>query len=164
MKKIILTGKIGLGKFALVDDGDYQKINSIKWYFCEGYARHDIRFSKTSKKIIFMHRVVLNNFNRNIEIDHINGDKLDNRRNNLRIVTRQQNMFNRRKRKLLSSKYKGVSWNKKNKNWRAMIRINNRTLNIGSFRNEQDAASAYDIKAKEIFGEYSHLNIGTFQH
>ena len=75
--------------------------------------------------------------------------------NNCRWVTKQQNLFN--KRPTGKSKYKGVSFVSKNK-WRARICINNKRQHIGYFKNEEEAAYAYDLKAKELFEEFAYLN------
>jgi len=91
-------------------------------------------------------------------VDHINHNRSDNRRCNLRTCTQSQNMANRRKHKGLSSKYKGVHWRKKEKRWRAQIRINYRTIYLGQFVDELDAATAYDITALKYFGEFTLPN------
>ena len=91
-------------------------------------------------------------------VDHINGDKLDNRKVNLRIITRQQNNMNKSSRKNSTSKYIGVSFYNKTKRWVAEIRVNDKRVYIGSFLNEEDAAKARDIATLEHFGEYGRLN------
>lgn len=92
-------------------------------------------------------------------VDHINGNKLDNRKENLRFVTPQQNVHNKRKTiQDTSSKYKGVSWNKRRKGWLAYIMVNGKREVIGLFSNEESAANAYNHYAKKYFGEYARLN------
>lgn len=98
-------------------------------------------------------------------VDHINRDKLDNRRCNLRLATRAQNEANKRKRRTQaggkpSSKYKGVSYRKgyKKKPWRAVINYEKRYINIGNFKTEIEAAKAYNEAAKKYFGEFAFLN------
>lgn len=93
-----------------------------------------------------------------LEVDHINRNKLDNRKSNLRIVTRQQNMCNKGSYINSISKYKGVSWHKKDQRWYAQIRFNRQLYFIGSFENEDVAAAAYNHYAKKFFGEYAVLN------
>ena len=87
-----------------------------------------------------------------MDVDHKNGDPLDNRRKNLRVCTHRQNCQGRRPNKNCLSKYKGVSWFKGK--WTAMI--NQKYL--GRFDNEINAAKAYDEKAKELYGEYAYIN------
>lgn len=87
------------------------------------------------------------------QIDHINGDRADNRIANLRVVSHQQNQANRKTfRSPSTSQYRGV--HKRGSKWRAQIRINQRTRHIGTFASEEDAAAAYVAVAKEAFGEH----------
>ena len=86
------------------------------------------------------------------------GDGLNNQKANLRICTRSQNKMNGKSYKNSSSKYKGIWWVKKNKKWRVRIRLNNKTIHLGYFKDETEAAKAYDSKAKELFGEFARLN------
>ena len=95
-------------------------------------------------------------------VDHINGNGLDNRRSNLRIVTRQQNTFNS-VHKGGTSKYKGVALDKESGLWRAYIAKDGKRTWLGRFPDELSAAIAYDKAAKDMFGEYAKLNIATAQ-
>lgn len=92
------------------------------------------------------------------EIDHINGDRSDNRIANLRLASRVQNLANRQKQKDTSSKYKGVYWNKKEKKWKASIRTEGKKIHLGYFVSEELAAKAYDEAAKKLHGDYAKLN------
>ena len=96
--------------------------------------------------------------NPKLYIDHINGDKLDNRKENLRLATNQQNSMNRKPHKNSSSKYKGVYWSKRENKWIAQIVINKKNKYIGRYQDEKEAALAYDKAAREHFGEYAKLN------
>ena len=98
--------------------------------------------------------------NPKLMVDHINGDKLDNRKENLRLATNQQNQMNSKPHKNSTSKYKGVSWDKSRNKWIVLIKIGNKRKHIGRYQNEREAALAYDEVAKKIFGEYAHLNFG----
>jgi len=92
-------------------------------------------------------------------IDHINSNGLDNRKANVRFATAQQNCWNQRKQRgNSSSKYKGVHWEKKRNQWRARITFKGRVVRRGRFETEQEAAKAYDGKARELFGEFASLN------
>jgi hypothetical protein len=152
MKKIDISTKKYTNLYAIVSDEDYQYLNQFKWSFTNGYAR---RVSK--KKTYLMHREIMNPQN-GFVVDHINHDKLDNRRVNLRVCTQQKNTANRIKINGCTSKYKGVSWNKKNKNWNSEIMYNNKAIWLGCFKNEHDAGIAYNKKAIEIYGEYAYIN------
>lgn len=140
------------GKVTLVDTMDYSMLIKYKWMFHGGYAR---RVEKG--QTVHLHRFIMR-CPYDLEVDHINRNKLDNRRANLRIVTRQQNMCNKSSYKESSSIYKGVTWHKKDKIWHAQIRFNNRIHYLGSYEEEVIAAYAYNIFAKKYFGEYAVLN------
>jgi hypothetical protein len=138
------------GKFiALVDDGDFEWLNQWRWSFIgNGYA-----YRKVNQKNIRMHKVIME-CPKNLFIDHINGNRLDNRRENLRIATFQQNSQNVTKRANTTSIYKGVTWEKFTNAW--ACRLRNKT--IGRFKEERHAALAYDIWASEFYGEFAKLN------
>jgi hypothetical protein len=116
-----------------------------------------------------MHRVILErkldkSLKNAEEADHINGNRLDNRRTNLRLTTHLENSSNIKKPrriktdKISASNYKGVSYNKCNGKWRARITFKGNTTHIGYYDNEKDAAIEYDKKAIILFGEYAKLN------
>ncbi len=158
MKRIPLTQ----GKFALVDDTAFDWLNQWKWYAREcgkekWYAARK-KSIKSKQHTIYMHRFVMNALPV-LEIDHVNGNGLDNRIKNLRICQRQSNKWNTSKQKRkTSSKYKGVCWHKINQNWWAYIYFNNNCISLGYYDNETEAAKAYNTKAKELFGEFARLN------
>jgi len=96
-------------------------------------------------------------------VDHINGNRLDNRKSNLRFVTNQQNIFNSQKRQLIisggnPSKYKGVTWMTDRNKWRSRITLDGREFHLGVFESEQEAALAYNKAAIKFYGEYANLN------
>ena len=147
------------GKVALVDDEDYEWLSKYKWRAnkkSNGY--YATTLEKNNHKCIKMHRLILNPKNTE-EVDHINRDGLDNRRCNIRVVTHAQNMMNCIKHPGTSSKYKGVTWRKDNNLWRVLITINKKTISLGQFKNEIDAARTYDEAAKNLFGEYARVNL-----
>lgn len=152
MKEIQLTRD----KSAIVDDEDYEFLMQWKWQDNgHGYAVRTCR--KNGKRKIWMHRI-LNKTPDGMHTDHINGDKLDNRKQNLRTVNRAQNGMNRLSYSGSSSKYKGVSWHKRNNSWSASIRVNKKLLHLGYFSCEEDAALAYNFSAIQYFGYFSRLN------
>ena len=150
MKKIKLTQ----GKFALVDDVDYKWLNQWKW--CAMYSYGNWYAMRGKRPQIFMHRLILNTpFG--MDTDHINHNTLDNKHCNIRVCTHQQNSFNGKPRKG-TSKYKGVSWFKRDKKWRAYIVLNNKQIHLGYFISEIEAARTYDKAAIKHFGVYAFLN------
>lgn len=107
----------------------------------------------THRLIFLYHHGFLPDF-----LDHIDGDKQNNKIENLRPASRAQNGMNRESYKNSSSKYKGVYWRKDNNKWQAHIRINNKPKYLGYFTVEEDAAIAYNIAAIKYYGEYARLN------
>ena len=155
VKEIYLANNKGI---ALVDDEDYKILNQYKWHFNgRGYAVTTVKINN-ERKNIKMHRFILKSPCK-IEVDHINGNSLNNQKVNLRLVTRSQNMMNRISNKNSSSKYKGVSWYRQNKKWMSQIMFNKKQHYLGLFNSEKDAAKAYNKSAEELFGEYAKLNI-----
>jgi len=160
--------KLTQGKYALVDEEDFERINKYKW-LCSNdrgkqYAKkaEKARRSEKSKtgfssNVIQMANVILG-LQRGIIVDHINGDGLDNRKKNLRIVTVQQNNMNRKKMAGLTSKYKGVYFDKSRNIYMAHITINKKMKNLGRFRDEKDAARAYDSAALSLFEQFACIN------
>lgn len=139
------------GKVTIVDAADYDWLNQWKWHITShGYASRD-------PKTTYLHRFILN-APKGMWVDHINGDRLDNRRCNLRICTRQENLRNQKKQSGRSSKYKGVCWHNQSKCWMAYIKHNKVSMNLGCYKKEEDAACAYNEAATRLFGEFAKLN------
>lgn len=154
MKKIYMADKVN---FALIDDEDYELISSYKWHICKPrniiYAQ--CRLDEFS---LYMHRIILNlNKGDKNQVDHINGNGLDNRKNNLRKCNHSLNGANR---KSLGgySIFKGVSFDKKRNLWTASLRFKYRRYNLGRFIQEKEAALAYDEFAYNKFGDFAKLN------
>jgi hypothetical protein len=154
---------LGEGVWTIVEPADYYRYGNIKW--CLGrhetklYAAGGIKNENgRGAKIVYLHREIMNAPKRQI-VDHKNGDSLDNRRANLRLATRSQNMCNRRKTKSkTSSRFMGVSFHKQKGKWAAYINLHNKRIWLGRFKTEIEAAKAYDEAAKKYHGEFARLN------
>jgi hypothetical protein len=163
-KKIDISTKKYPSTFAIVSDKDYERVSEYHWHAMSTGNRGvcaSRRFRINKVRILqLMHRFILGIEKEDrLDVDHKNGNALDNRRKNLRICTKAQNMYNRRKQKTpCTSKYKGVSWRKTEKKWVVGIKFNRKSLNLGYYKNEIYAAKVYDKKAKELFGEFACLN------
>lgn len=121
------------------------------------YAARHIR-KNNKRTIVFMHRAILKP-QKGKEVDHKDGDGLNNQKNNLRLATKSQNNQNqKRPHKNSTSKYKGVSWDKNHKKWLSQIKINYQNIYLGLFDCEIEAANKYNQKARELFGEFACLN------
>jgi len=161
MKEILLSkyGK-NKGKYvALVDDEDYERVNKLNWYIKirkSNNLYYAVRqFAHNNKmKCQFMHSYILGL----PMIDHKDHNGLNNQRLNLRECTTIQNCQNQRISLNGSSIYKGVNWNNYSKKWVSQIGVNYRRIFIGRFKDEIEAAKAYDAKAKELFGEFAFVN------
>lgn len=125
----------------------------------KGYRRVGITIDGKFK-LLLTHRIIYFIHHGELPdmLDHRDGNPLNNRIENLRPATRQQNQQNQRSYKNSSSKYLGVSWQKKNKKWRAQIQINGEKRCLGLFDDEIEAAKAYDAGAREHFGEFANPN------
>lgn len=147
--------------WAVVDDEDYIYLSKYKWHYERGYARRSEYQgggrSNPKIKHIRMHQDLLS-CPEDMHTDHINRNKLDNRKENLRIVTRSQNFANRELYSSNKSGFKGVSYLKQNKKWQAEIQCNKVQYYLGSFDTPQEAAKVYDNKARELFGDFAKLN------
>ncbi len=154
--------KLSRGKYAIVDDDDYYRLARYKWYAQKAWntyyaVRNGPRRAGAKQKSILMHREVLQ-VGDGLVVDHINHNGLNNRKANLREATFSQNNYNRRGNlKNCSSKYKGVHLHR-GKKWRAMIKVNKKSMHIGSFDDEAEAARAYDKTARELQGDFATTN------
>ena len=159
MREIPLTQ----GKVALVDDSKYEELSKYNWYAGQ-YQKNFYAMRNSSRKkgkhfMILMHRQILGlEYGDPRQTDHRDHNTLDNRRANIRICTNQQNSRNRKSNQNLTSQFKGVSWNKREKKWGSYIHINEKTRFLGYWNMEEVAALRYDMVAIREFGEFAHLN------
>jgi plasmid maintenance system killer protein len=131
------------GEEAIVDDEFYDMLSSIKWYFNGYYAcNRSFPMGLKKKNTLWMHRIITECPD-DKEVDHINGNKLDNRLANLRVVTHQENAMN-------LTRAKGYYWNKKDRKWQCSIFVRGKTTYIGNFDDENEARKAY-LDAKAIY-------------
>ena len=169
----------------LLDDEDGWLLDILRAFLHKGYACTTIRgnqLNNLNEKIDYtiepkyvkgtnkvqinklFHRLLMEihhpelRDNPNLQVDHINGNRLDNRKENLRLVTPQQNNMNRKPLKNSTSKYKGVFWDKNRNKWLVLIMIGDKSRYLGRYQDEREAALAYDKAAKKLFGEYAYLN------
>ena len=138
------------GKFAKVDNEDFDKVKNINWAFSKGYAYNTL--------IGHMHRLIMNAPD-DMLVDHKEIEEtLDNRRSNLRLATRAQNQHNQRPQSKSSSKYKGVGWHKPRNKWSGFIGYKGKKYHLGYFEDEIECAKVRDKKALELHGEFAYLN------
>lgn len=153
------TLQLTRGQNTLIDEDDFEMVAHLRWNLQRHgriyYARRLERLPSGKMKAVPMHRLIMN-APHDRDVDHRNGDGLDNRRENLRIATTQQNMRNTRKHRG-ASKFKGVYRNKHR--WRSSLCINGKAINLGCFETEREAAHAYDKAAREHFGEFARTNV-----
>jgi len=145
------------GMVAIVDETDYGYLNQWKWH-THRVAKLCYAVRSTKYGLILMHRQILD-ASKGREVDHKDGEGLNNCRSNLRICNHQKNHFNLRNRINTSSIYKGVHWDKERCKWRATIKMGGKTKYLGRFKDENQAALAYNRAAHIYFGEYARLNI-----
>jgi hypothetical protein len=152
-KEIILTQ----GKVAIVDDEDFEYLNQFKWYANNNYVGRSITVSKNKQKHILIHRFIMKP-DKGMLIDHLDGNPLNNQKNNLRICTHSDNMRNCKISIKNTSGYKGVSFVKKKNTYKSAIKFNKRTIYLGYYIDPIDAARAYNTAAIKYFGEFAKLN------
>jgi hypothetical protein len=152
MKEIKLTQN----QVALVDNSDFLELNKYKWFahFKNGwYAVRNVSKNGIQTQVK-MHRVILN-VSKNMQIDHIDGNGLNNQRKNLRICTNSQNQKNKGSYRNNTSGFKGVSWHKIHKKWNAKISVDGKRISLGDFSTKEEAYQAYCIACAKYHGEFS---------
>jgi hypothetical protein len=164
MREIPLTQ----GQVAIVDDADYDALSTYRWCAHRDrmtfYADRHASLPDGGRTTVRMHRQILG-VAPGVEVDHENGNGLDNRRENIRICTHQENQWNANKWARATSRFKGVSWEKSRRRWVAAIRLRGkaqrgrpRAVWLGRFTDEESAARAYDAAARKHFGDFAACN------
>lgn len=149
------------GQFAIVDECDYESLSQWKWCVkANKYAGRDVW---KTRQCVYMHRSVVG-APAGMDVDHINGNTLDNRRCNLRVCAHHKNLQNQGKQRgLHTSKYKGVSWNARKSKWEARLTVDKKLTFLGNYADESEAARVWDEAAKKHHGEYARLNFPEVQ-
>jgi hypothetical protein len=146
-----------LNLVAWADDADDVRVAAYTWYAKKYRHTFYAESTRLDRRRIYMHRLIVGLDGP--DVDHRNGNGLDNRRQNLRLATRQHNAFHMRPRaQNVTSLYRGVYWSSTRQRWIAQIRVNYRAKNLGAFERKEDAALVYDDAARERFGEFVALN------
>lgn len=162
MKSEPIVLRLQNGFTTLIDAEDYDRISKYSWY-----ARQDgnvwyVQCNYTNqlgKRTTFrLHREILN-APQGISVDHIDGNGLNNVKENLRLCTHAENHGNRRVQVNNTTGYKGVTFNKKYNKWKSRIHYRGKRYELGEFRSAEEAALAYNSKAIELFGNFARLNI-----
>lgn len=163
MKEIQLTR----GKSVFVDDEDYEDLAKYKWHTLKGTQTfYAVRWSKNpegKRVLLLMHRIIMD-ASPNKFVDHIDGNGLNDCKSNLRLCTQQENNFNKQASSNCSSRFLGVSLSKRTikgktyTGWRSTIKAFGKWEHIGYFKTEEEAATAYNERAKILFGEFARIN------
>lgn len=166
------------GRVTVIDLDDFEKVRDFKWR-TQRSGNGEVYAGRTQYRpekhipgkqgdggvTVLLHSFLLGP-KLGLEIDHINGDTLDNRRSNLRFVTRSQNCANQKIRSTNKSGFKGVNWKKPGKRqptgrWVSRISVGMKRIQLGYFSTAEEAARAYDAAAQHYFGEFAKLNFPT---
>jgi HNH endonuclease len=153
MREIRLTQ----GKVALVDDADFERVSRYKWSaWWSGWNWYATTHKpRPSHERIYMHRFIID-APKGIKVDHKDRDGLNNQRENIRLATNPQNSQNTGLSLANTSGYKGVA--RFREKWQAGIKVNYHRIHLGHFNTAEEAARAYDSKARELFGEFAKTN------
>jgi len=154
------------GYDVLIDDEDYERVRKYKWHIQKSNKSNTLYIirqehyykenGKRSCKIIRLHNFLMGSA-KGMDTDHINGNAFDNRKCNLRICTHAENTRNQKIRNDNISGYKGVSWHKQHKKWRAQIRNNYKRIHLGYFSTPELAHKAYCEAASKYHGEFARF-------
>ena len=150
--------ELSQGKFAIVDDEDYEWINQYKWSALRGRSTfYAVRNEGRPQKRIYLHREIMN-APADMQVDHTDRDGLNCTRDNMRLATNAQNLRNRGAQANNTSGYKGVDWHKWCGKWRVTIKVNGKQIYLGHYGDPIEAARAYDAAARKYHGEFANTN------
>lgn len=159
--RIPLNSRKHPGHYALIDERDAELVAPFPWRILKrgnrSYAMSHTPIGEGRYRAVQMHRLIMD-APVGTDVDHINGDGLDNRRENLRFCNDSLNAANRAIRPGGSSRYRGVAWHARCGKWQASIKVHDKNHYLGVFQSEEAAAYAYDNAAREYFGEFARLN------
>lgn len=144
------------GYFAKVDDEDFESLLKYSWQAKIGSRKGSQPYAY-NWKVGRMHRFIMN-CPKDMQIDHINHNPLDNRKSNLRICTITQNLYNRRRKPHPKTKSRFLGVYPSLSKWQATIGVNYKRIYLGTYQTQEEAAKAYDVAAEKYFGEYANLN------
>ena len=152
--------KMASGEVAIFDPEDFDKVDGLNAWTLMGqgypsYTKYNNGSDPSGKETIRLHDIILAG---HPMVDHENGDRLDNRKRNLRPCTSSQNNANRPSLAGSSSRFKGVTWDKSREKWMSAIMYGGKSKTLGRFDSEEAAARVYDANAREIHGEFARLN------
>ena|SRR5258708_2925659 len=156
--------ELSQGQTTTVDDEDFEKVNRFKWsLLCQSprtrYAFRNVRVSGRRITTLRLHRFILNLEPGDPDVDHVDGNGLNNVKANLQLATHQQNQCNQRKQlRKTSSRFKGVTWDRHAGEWKAQIKVKGKNHYLGCFAIEQEAAEAYDQAAVQFHNNFAKLN------
>lgn len=146
------------GKESIIDLSDLQRVLRHRW--CAARTGALYVQGRVEGKMLPLHRFIMRPA-ASVEIDHKNGDGLDNRKSNLRVCPGTENRFNLKRYSNNTSGFKGVSWNRRCGKWISYISSGGRRRHLGLFRSKHKAARVYDAEARILFGEFARLNFQT---
>jgi hypothetical protein len=155
--KFLAESKAYGNKEVVIDIEDYDKIKDYRWR--PHWDFDDVFYIWSTSKPIILHRVIMGITDKNIFVDHKNHNSLDNRKQNLRICTINENNANRKASKRNTSGYKGIYWDKRDKRWNARVEMNHKKICLGSSKNKDEAAKIYNNNIKKYHGEFAYFNI-----
>ena len=151
------------GKIALIDEADWDLVRGYRWYAQKGgstyYAQATISREGGGQRGILMHRLIIGLNNPKIHTDHIDGNGLNNRRDNLRACSRSENMHNRGAYATNMSGFKGVSWHKQRGKWQAQIKFNGKNRHLGLYSTPEEAHQAYCRAAIDLHGDFANFGM-----
>lgn len=148
------------GKVVLIDDQDRELLLPYKWYaamFRKTWYAFASEAGESRPRNLYMHRLIMG-MPEGLEVGHVDGDGLNNRRDNLRLATHMQNLTNQRVNAANTSGYRGVTWNKRRMQWMAQTKHFGKHIHFGYHDNLVDAAVAYDKGMRAIHGPHCHSN------